>query len=99
MEPVFGYDWKSFGRFPKVNEVFKVRNKEDGREDFGLWDGKHYYIFNMASGHWEEFAEDKSGYEYAYVPPEQARFVPYWALANSRRYEIEYTYKNTDREN
>lgn len=89
METVFGYDWKSFGRFPKVNEVFKVRNKEDGREDFGLWNGKHYYIFSMASGHWEEFAENKSGYEYAYVPPEQARFVPYWALANSRRHEIE----------
>lgn len=89
METVFGYDWKSFGRFPKVNVVFKIRNKEDGKEGFGLWNGKLYYIFDMASGHWEEFSENKSGYEYAYVPPEQARFVPYWALANSRRYEIE----------
>lgn len=89
MEPAFGYDWRSFGRFPKANEVFKVRNKATDQEDFGLWNGKRYYIFNMASGHWEEFAENKSGYEYAYVPPEQARFVPYWALANSRRHEIE----------
>lgn len=89
METVFGYDWKSLGRYPKVNVIFKIRNKEDGREDFGLWNGKHYYIFNMASGHWEELAADKSGYEYAYIPPQQTIYVPYWALANSRRYEIE----------
>lgn len=89
METVFGYDWKAFERFPKANEVLKIRNKATGIEGFGLWNGKRYYIFNMASGHWEEFSENKSGYEYAYVPLEQARFVPYWALANSRRYEVE----------
>lgn len=89
MEPAFGHDWKSFGRYPKPNEVFKVRNKATGREDFGLWNGKRYYIYNLASGHWEEFAENKSGYEYAYISLEQTKFIPYWALANSRRYEIE----------
>lgn len=89
METVFGYDWKSLGRYPKVNVIFKIRNKEDGREDFGLWNGKHYYIFSLASGHWEELAENKSGYEYAYIPPQQTIYVPYLALASSRRYEIE----------
>lgn len=88
MEETFGYDWKKFGRFPKTNEVYKMRKKSDGSESFGLWSGKHYYIYSFASGHWERFTELKSEYEYAYVPPEQARYVPYWALANSRKSEV-----------
>lgn len=65
-----------------------------------LWNGSKYYIFNAQADRWEEYdyyfayTENKEtpapleDFEYAYVPPLQTQYVPFYAIAYNRRKNV-----------
>ena len=98
----FGYDWKPADkRKPRANEILKFRRVEpECREYFALWNGDRYYIFDIYTCRWktleqflfvypeENVRAEVLGFRYAYIPKDQVKYIPYWALANSRKGEI-----------
>ena len=89
-EPVIGYDWKPANkRKPRCYEVLKFRSIEDPTERLSMWDGQRFYIFNVYLTKWEPFAdEDLPKWEYAYIPGEQSKYMPFHAIAVAKRSEV-----------
>lgn len=86
-----GYDWRPADkRKPKAFEVLKFKRIEtnDDKEFYALWNGDDYYIFDLQSGHWKVLEEETASYIYAYIPKESTRYLPYYAIAYSRRQEL-----------
>ena len=62
-----------------------------------MWDGNNYHIFNVQTLRWEDYdyyfaytenhetPAPLADFEYAYVPPKQTQYVPFYALAYNRR--------------
>ena len=89
-----GYEWKKAEkRKPKAFEILKFRRVDAD-------DGERFFVFDIYSGRWktleqkvfaypeENVRAELLGWEYAYIPKDQTRYVPYWAIAFSRLREV-----------
>ena len=87
-----GYDWRPADkRKPKAFEVLKFKRTDtmDDKEFYAIWNGDQYYIFDLQSGHWKELkGMALSECAYAYIPKDSTQYLPYYAIANSRRIEL-----------
>lgn len=70
-------------------------------EELGMWNGSEYYIFSIYSGRWEKLEtylprmladhnlkRSGIGIQYATIPPATEKYIPYHAIAYSRRGEV-----------
>lgn len=91
-------------RAPRDLEVVRLKaNEPECKQYFGMWDKTQHrwFIFDIYNGHWATMEQyllgvsDKDtircpldGWEYAYIPNDKTKFIPFYALAFSRKREV-----------
>lgn len=98
-----GYEWKpAHKRKPRAFEILKFRKAggHDDKEYFACWNGERFFVFDIYSGRWKTLEQkvfaypeenvrmELLGWEYAYIPKDQTRYIPFWAIAFSRLKEV-----------
>lgn len=85
-----GYEWKRADRRkPNYGEVVKFRKIGDtSAEGFGMWAHDNYYVYDILDDTWKLLIGFKKDYEYAYIPKNLTAYIPFYAIANSKRHDI-----------
>lgn len=80
-------------------------------ERLGMWNGSEYYIFDVQAGRWipvrkyltlklayakeRHIKREDIGIQYATIPATSGKYIPYYAIAFSRRKEVTDNGKET----
>lgn len=98
----FERNWRpATGEKPEVNKVVLLKRKGDEKELLALWNGTHYYIFDLQRGEWMKHHEyfawisnhetpaPLEEFEYSAIPQDAYKTLAFVAIAEARRNRID----------